>query len=193
MTPQPAASTNPWETSERVERLLEAIHTEVTQGAWQHIDEMVRGLLSLYGAGLSRAIDVARHAGAPEGPLQEGLLADDLVSSLLLLHGMHPHSPEERIRRSLRRLEPHLAAQQLSVSLQRVDEDGVAHLRVEGADDGRTRALSALRGALQQAVEDAAPEVVQVSLEGLPDGGSGLVQLRMHTQSAERGGLGASL
>jgi hypothetical protein len=48
-------------------------------------------------------------ASAVHDRLMERLLKDELVEALLLLHGLHPQSLEERIERALLELRPRLS------------------------------------------------------------------------------------
>jgi hypothetical protein len=59
----------------------------------QRVEELVARLLHLYGSGLARLL-VMLAAGSGDGGLDEAtrarLRADPLLSSLLVLHGLHP-------------------------------------------------------------------------------------------------------
>src|SRR5690606_347091 len=98
----------------------------------------------------------------PEPDLVERLAADEVVSSLLLLHGLHPLPPEERAARALRALADRGGPATRGVEIVAVDE-GTLRMRVTGpADTAAARAALATR-----AVEEAAPEL-SVAVEGLP-------------------------
>src|ERR687886_1588377 len=94
--------------SERIQQLLDEVRELAPPPVWQRVEELIRRLLALYGEGLERLLGHARECGA-DGTLSQRLIADDLISSLLVLHGLHPLAPDARIRNAIERLQPHLA------------------------------------------------------------------------------------
>ncbi len=72
---------------DRIQTLLDA---SAAGGSVAHerAEQLVREITDLYGAGLQRIIQMAVSAN-PE--LAETFTRDDLVASLLLVHGLHPH------------------------------------------------------------------------------------------------------
>jgi hypothetical protein len=72
----------------RVETLLEELDSLADSAAREKATELVAALLDVYGEGLSRI--VAQVAERDDGALAEALAGDELVSHLLLLHGLHP-------------------------------------------------------------------------------------------------------
>jgi hypothetical protein len=104
------------------------------------------------------------------------LAEDEVVSSLLLLHGLHPLPAAERIRRALDALRPHLETHSAEVDVVEVDPEGASRLRVSGVSGCIGEAIE---HALRRAVEDAAPEVTRLEIEmpGERRAPPGLVQL----------------
>jgi CII-binding regulator of phage lambda lysogenization HflD len=121
--------------------------------------ELVQLLMQLYGAGLSRVVEVIRVEGQPD--LVEQLAGDKLVASLLLLHGLHPIPAETRLQRALQRLERRLESQRVLLVQLR---DGVAHIRVEHQGAGDPSA--GLADMIERAAMEAAPELEGVQIEG---------------------------
>ena len=118
--------------------------------------ELVRAILDVHAAGLARVLEVAADA-AP------ALVADDMIASLLLLHGLHPASMEERAMQALERLEPYLRRRGATARVSSIDE-GVVRIRVDGAP---------LAEAVEDAVYALVPEAAQVIVESpaaIPDG-----------------------
>ena len=93
------------------------------------------------------------------------LAADDLVASLLVLHGLHPLNVETRIARALDRVRPYLGSHGGDVKLLGVKE-GVVHLRLEGSCHGCPSSTVTMKLAIEKAIEEAAPEVVRIEVEG---------------------------
>ena len=123
--------------------------------------------MEVYGAGLRRMIEILQEEGEAAQPVLDRFGADKLVASLLLLHGLHPVDAETRIRRALERIERKLGSarvQFLGIS------EGIAGIRVEGAGNGCGSSASSVAGLIEQAIQEAAPEVEGVRFEGLEAG-----------------------
>jgi len=125
--------------------------------------ETVQALLDLYGEALARTLEHAGRGG-DEG-LVRALAGDELVSHLLLLHGLHPEAPEARVERALERVRPSLRSHGGEVELLRVEE-GVAYLRLRGSCSGCPSSTATLRTTIEEAVRGAAPELERIEAEG---------------------------
>ena len=68
-------------------------------------------------------------AVAADPALVDAFVADDLVASLLLVHGLHPHDVDRRIEDALDSVRPYLGSHGGDVNLLGVDGD-VVRLRV---------------------------------------------------------------
>jgi len=143
---------------ERIERLLDEARTLAPPPVWERVEQLVQALVELYGDGLGRLLALVAEAGAPGEPLATRLAGDELVAGLLALHGLHPHDAATRIRRALDEAAPRVGPIEL-VSL----EEGVARLRL-GPRNPHGPGLSR---ALERLVEEVAPEVARVELEGM--------------------------
>jgi Fe-S cluster biogenesis protein NfuA len=113
----------------------------------------VRLVVELYGAGLERTVELA----GPE--VTERLVEDELVASLLVLHGLHPKDTQTRVVEALDKVRPYLGSHAGGVELLGVDPDGVVHLRLEGSCDGCPSSTQTVKLAIERAIEEAAPEV----------------------------------
>lgn len=145
------------EVGERIERVLE--HGDPARPvARDAARDLLRLVTDLYGAGLERILSVADELGALDDALLSRLADDPLVGSLLLVHGLHPDSVEQRVARALEELRPQLERHEVQVAAD-VDQDGTVLLRLTGAG-GCASTSQALVGSVQTAVEDAAPDAV---------------------------------
>jgi Fe-S cluster biogenesis protein NfuA/nitrite reductase/ring-hydroxylating ferredoxin subunit len=165
----------------RVEALLERVETLPDPAARDIATEVVGALLDLYGEGLARMVDHV--AEGDDGRLAEALASDELVSHLLLLHGLHPVPLEARVRGALDEVRPYLESHGGNVDLLGV-EDGVARLRMEGSCSGCPSSTVTLKLAIEEAIHKAAPDIDRIEAEGVdaavpaPAGG-GLLQIEM--------------
>jgi hypothetical protein len=78
----------------RLEMLLEEIESFEDPEARARTAEMVQTLLELYGEGLGRIVESIGRLGSED--LKDELLGDELITHLLLLHGLHPVDVETR-------------------------------------------------------------------------------------------------
>jgi Fe-S cluster biogenesis protein NfuA len=145
----------------RIEELLGQIRTAGDAATAERAEEVVRLVVELYGAGLERTVELA----GPE--VLERLVGDELVASLLVLHGLHPKDTEARVREALDRVRPYLGSHAGGVELLGIDPEGVVRLRLEGSCDGCPSSTVTVKLAIERAIEEAAPEVAAVEVENL--------------------------
>jgi Fe-S cluster biogenesis protein NfuA len=145
----------------RVEELLGQLRAAGDPATAEVAEEIVRLVVELYGAGLERTVELA----GPE--VLERLVEDELVASLLVLHGLHPKDTETRVVEALDQVRPYLGSHAGGVELLGVDPGGVVHLRLEGSCDGCPSSTMTVRLAIERAIEEAAPEVTAVEVENL--------------------------
>jgi Fe-S cluster biogenesis protein NfuA len=141
--------------------------------------EAVQGLLELYGEALARIVESASRRGGES--ILEAFAADELVSHLLLLHGLHPVDLETRVRGALKEVRPYLESHGGNVELLGV-EGGVARLRLQGSCSGCPSSAVTLEHAIEEALQKAAPD-----LEGIEAVGEGGVPVPAARSPAERG------
>jgi Fe-S cluster biogenesis protein NfuA/nitrite reductase/ring-hydroxylating ferredoxin subunit len=132
--------------------------------ARERAEELVRLVADLYGAGLERLLDLAHERGVLTDEFADALAGDDLVSSLLLVHGLHPYGVMTRIERALAAVRPYLGSHGGDVELLEMTADGVVRLRLLGSCDGCPSSSVTLKLAVEGAIEAAAPEVTGIEV-----------------------------
>ena len=143
----------------RIVALLERLDTLPDPVARETATEVVQALLDLYGEGLARIVDHV--AERDDGRLAEALAADELVSHLLLLHGLHPVPLEDRIREALASVRPYLESHGGNVELLEIDGP-VVRLAMQGSCGGCPSSSVTLKLAIENAIHKAAPEIEEV-------------------------------
>jgi Fe-S cluster biogenesis protein NfuA len=165
----------------RIEALLDELFGFADPAVGARAEELVAAVVTLHGAALERLLDGL--AAEPGGVELIGRLAgDDLVSNLLMLHGLHPDDVHTRVQAALDRVRPYLGAHAGGIEFLGVDEHGVAQLQLKGSCDGCAGSAATVHNAVERAVLEAAPEVVSVHVEGVvePKAASpGLLQIGM--------------
>jgi hypothetical protein len=150
----------------KVEHLLAELQRSAGPTTFPLVEQLMTALLDLYGGGLGRLLDFARRGATSRDQLDGWIAEDEALSSLLLLHDLHPFELAQRVERALERL-----AAELSTLPARLDvlklEVPRAVLRVSGASD-EVRAHSYAKLAVR-AIERAAPELTEITIEGLPE------------------------
>jgi Fe-S cluster biogenesis protein NfuA len=150
----------------RIEELIHALDRIADEGARAQARELVEALLELQGAGLERALELIYESGpAGQGMIDE-LGRDELVASLLLVHGLHPLDLESRVRHALDAVGPRLAQHGGSVELLGVTPDGAVKLRLAGNCHGCPSSILTLKFSIEEAIYAAAPDVTSLEVEG---------------------------
>jgi hypothetical protein len=155
-----AAPVNAEQTGRRVEEVLDRLAASGDPAAAAAAEELVRSLMDFYGAGLARILHLL--SSAPGEP-SSGLLGDELVASLLVLHDLHPEDRDTRIARALDSVREH--------SLDVVDFDeksGTLTLRAQEAGGCGCGSGADAREAAQAALACFAPEVRAVDVQTAP-------------------------
>jgi Fe-S cluster biogenesis protein NfuA len=133
--------------------------------ALERAEELVRLVVDLYGAGIERILEVLHSSGRLDDDVLAALAADELVSGLLVVHGLHPYGVEERVERALVAVRPYLGSHGGDVELLGVSADGVVRLRLLGSCDGCPSSSVTLELAVEGAIHEAAPEVTAIEIE----------------------------
>jgi Fe-S cluster biogenesis protein NfuA/nitrite reductase/ring-hydroxylating ferredoxin subunit len=151
----------------RMETLLGEIETLPDHNARSKAAEVVGVLLDLYGEGLSRMMEVVAEGEERERTF-DAFAEDELVSHLLLLHGLHPLDLKTRVVMALEQVRPYLHSHGGNVELLGVKE-GVARLRMKGSCSGCPSSTVTLRLAIEEAIQKTAPDLEGIEAEGVAE------------------------
>jgi Fe-S cluster biogenesis protein NfuA/nitrite reductase/ring-hydroxylating ferredoxin subunit len=143
---------------DRIQTLLDSC---AASGAAAHerAQELVREVVGLYGAGLERIMQLS-----DDPALATRLATDDLVASLLLVHGLHPHDLHRRVSDALDRVRPYLGSHGGDVDLIEVTDAGTVRLAFKGSCKSCPSSAVTLELAVEDAVRAAAPEVSSIEV-----------------------------
>jgi hypothetical protein len=144
-----------------IEELIREIEASADPEAKAGVRRLVEALLEYQGAALERMLELIRESGPHGAAVIQSFAHDDLVASLLLLHGFHPEDFETRVRRAVD-------------NLPNVELAGTADFRI------RVRAVSSggvSRQAIEEALYAAAPEAAGIEIDGLETGPPAFVPL----------------
>lgn len=150
----------------RIEELIEAIDTIADEKGRAQARELVEALLAMQGSGLERMLEIIYASGPTGQAMIDELGGDELVSSLLLVHGLHPLDLESRVRNALEKVAPRLAQHGGSVELLDVTRTGAVKLRLAGNCHGCPSSILTLKFSIEEAIYAAAPDVTSLEVEG---------------------------
>ena len=142
-----------------VERLLADLEALGDPVAAARATAVMQALLELYGAGLARMVEEI--SARDDGTLASAFADDELISHLLLLHGLHPVSLDDRVLGALDEVRPYLESHGGNVELVDVEEP-VVRLRMQGSCSGCPSSSVTLKLAIEDAIHKAAPEIEDV-------------------------------
>jgi Fe-S cluster biogenesis protein NfuA/nitrite reductase/ring-hydroxylating ferredoxin subunit len=168
-----AAVSDPQLLVARVQELTADLESIADPGTAALAEELVSVVVQMYGEGLRRITATIAEAGPAAEEIRETLAADGVVASLLLIHDLHPIPVEERVAAALERVRPYMESHGGNVELLGV-EDGVARLRLEGSCKTCSASSATLELAVRQALEEAAPDLEGMDVEGAAEGEDGI-------------------
>ncbi|AGA28682.1 NifU family protein [Singulisphaera acidiphila] len=150
----------------RIEALIDEIERFADPVVQGQAREIVQALLEFHGAALANLVGQIAVAGPPGRAILEQAAEDELTSSLLLLHGLHPHDLETRVAQALDQVRPQLHTHGGDVELLGIDGD-VVRLRMQGSCHGCPSSAATLRQTIETAIFGAAPDVASIEVEGV--------------------------
>lgn len=160
-----AAAVPPEELVERFQRLQADLGQIEDPGARRSCEELIAVVVDLYGEGLRRVFEAIDAEGDATGELRAGLADDGLVASLMLIHDLYPVPLADRVAEALDSVRPYMESHGGDVELIGLDE-GVARIRLSGSCDGCPASASTLELAIKQALDEHAPDLVALEVEG---------------------------
>ena len=131
--------------------------------------ELVQLLMDLHGTGLERILDVVFQSGDPGPRIIDELGQDPLVSSLLVLYGLHPDELQTRVERKLEQIGSKLhkmGAEAKLVSVNGGDVRVRVSIEATRAADQPSRTVQAT---VEEAIYEAAPDLTSLMIEGLEE------------------------
>lgn len=161
---------------QRIGGLVQEIESIADPSVRASTKQLVQLLMEFHGAGLDRALEIVANTGEPGLRLIDELGRDPLVSSLLVLYGLHPDDVDTRARRAVEHTLPKV--QRGGGELEVLDiSNGIVRLRlsVSGHTCGST--ANTLKSMVEEAICESAPDVTSIVIEGLDEKSGGFVSL----------------
>ncbi len=150
----------------RVQELQARLDSAEDQATRDVAEELVSAVVQMYGAGLERIVGALFDAGADGERVAAALSEDPLVAPLLLIHDLHPVPLADRVQDALEHVRPYMESHGGNVELLSL-QDGVARISLRGSCSDCAASAMTLELAIKQALEDAAPDLEGLEVEGV--------------------------
>jgi Fe-S cluster biogenesis protein NfuA/nitrite reductase/ring-hydroxylating ferredoxin subunit len=151
---------------QRIQELVDKIGTLNDPAARRMLQECLESVLSFYGHGLARILELTGDLG-PEGEkVRDALVHDPGVRGLLLIHGLHPVSLETRLAEALDKVRPYMESHGGNVELISLEND-FAKLRLQGHCKTCPSSSVTLELAVRAAIDEACPDLAGFEVEGI--------------------------
>jgi len=166
--------------ADEIEQLLDELRAMLPPAGYDRVVQVVQRVVGLYAQGLERMLGIARATDAAQ-VFEDRACADELIASLLVLHGLHPQPTELRVERAIALLAERVDGAKLE--LVGIEGEGVVRVRATGSSTPQL-----LDRMIRRAIEEAAPEITEVVIDGLavPRAPEGLVQIRTRPREVDR-------
>lgn len=153
--------------SQRIQELLEELESYPDGKAREMIQECVQEILSFYGNGLKRILDIiSKGNSSASKDIYNNLIDDSFVSGLLLIHDLHPLDLNTRLHIALEKVKPYMDSHGGSVEIISL-ENGIAKLKLSGHCKGCPSSASTLELGIKKEIEENCPDLLGLEVEGL--------------------------
>jgi len=149
--------------TERVEKLVNRLDNCGEPELRAIALELVQSVVELHGAALERMLESISQTSAGQRALEE-TIEDDLVASVLLLHGLHPDPIETRVLAALEKVRPYLHTHGGDVKFVSAGE-GIVRIKLLGSCGSCPSSSITLKNAVEDALYAAAPDIVELIAE----------------------------
>jgi Fe-S cluster biogenesis protein NfuA len=153
------------ERTKRIQELMERIERLPNPAAKALLQDCLEALLSLYGEGLDRVMAILGEKGASGEQMLSRVLGDSWIRGLLLIHGLHPSSLEQRLKDALDQVRPYMQSHGGSVELISLQGD-FARLRLSGSCKSCPSSQVTLELAVRKALEENCPDLAGFEVVG---------------------------
>lgn len=145
----------------RIQELQERLDATSDSPAKELAGQLVAAVMELYGDGLERIV-------AALGDRAQELAEDPLLATLLLIHDLHPVPLAERVQAALDSVRPYMESHGGNVELLSL-EQGIARIHLRGSCSDCSASTVTLELAIKQALEDCAPDLEGLQVEGMAE------------------------
>ena len=176
---------------EQIEKLIQTIENLPDPAARASTIALVQALMEFHGDALDHLMEIVAAQGETGYSIFDKFAADEVVSSLLLLYGLHPLPLETRVSQALQKVRPYLDSHGGDVELLGIDA-GVVRLRLQGSCKSCPSSSMTLKLAIEEAIYAAAPDVTSIEAEGTTERATQTGFVQIGKPQAKRNGSNAN-
>lgn len=163
---------------QRIGAIVEQLQSVSDPNSRAFAKELLESLMALHGAGLERMLELARQSGGQEAEFIKKWCADELVSGLFVLYGLHPDDLATRVARALEKSRGFLESHAAHAELKSISEDGTVTVRLHRKASGGCGSTGELvRSIVEEHIQNAAPDAASILIEETGQGLSGFVSV----------------
>lgn len=145
--------------AEKIEELVRRAESLSDPEARAVAVDLLKAALEFHAAALERLLEIAGKETV------DRIAQDELVGNLLLLHDLHPDSPETRIHRAVERLQDMFSSLGARLSLSGI-EGGQVRIHFDSA---QAWSRAAVTESIERTIFEAAPEIGSILVEGIKE------------------------
>lgn len=163
---------------QRIGSLVSELEKTKDEEAKASAKALMQLLMDMHAVGLEQIMETIAKDSEAGQRLIDNLGSDALVSSLLVLYGLHPLDFESRVIRAIDKVSPALRKAGGELELVAVDQTTV-RLRLQVQSQGCGSTKNTLKSMVEDAIYEAAPDLSELLIEGLEEqaGSNGFVPL----------------
>ena len=162
--------------AQQIETLVQRVTDLPDESARSTALELLQSLMDLHGTVVSRVVQLLSESGEAGRSSLAKLGNDPLICGMFVLYGVHPVTLQDRVVAAIEKVRPQVHKQASSVELLGIAA-GVVRVKIQSSGNGCGSSPEKIKLAVEQAILEAAPEVVEIIAEGFPS--SGFVPLNM--------------
>lgn len=147
---------------QRIGQIVEQLESTTDPSVRAIGKELLESLMALHGAAIERILELVSETGEAGDTILRKCAGDELVSSLLLLYGLHPDDLPTRVKRALEKSRPYLQSHAASAELESLSDDGRVFVRLEIKSSGCSPSAASVKSTLEAALQDAAPDAAAI-------------------------------
>ncbi len=153
--------------SQRIQQLIEKVDSLPDLKARELMQECVQEILSFYGHGLKKMLDIISTGNSSAAKdIYNNLIEDNFISGLLLIHDLHPLDLKTRLLQALEKVKPYMDSHGGSIEIVSL-ENGVAKLKLAGHCKGCPSSASTLELGIKEAIEENCPDLLGLEVDGV--------------------------
>jgi Fe-S cluster biogenesis protein NfuA len=146
---------------QQLERRIQELENGAEPCERDRLRNLLQTVLELHGAGLTRLLELIADAGQTGRQILQDAEQDELVRSLLVLHGLQAQDLESRVGQALDQVRPFLHSQGADVELTAIADDAV-RLHLRQGEGCYPATMQTLRAAIEEAICALAPDVYHI-------------------------------